>query len=210
MIERLIRTNKLVVILLALSFEGRSVLCDEGSERYVLLSNLLPLLAFLSLGFAGCSAPSNPALVATINSPASISSGQLPANPFGLQVITAFVDPTYSTMSTLYGNDIAIQYARSHSGHEYPAGSQLVLVTWTQCEDPRWYGANIPDRLQSVEFVTVAQVLIPTRAGSAQLTPFYSYKRFEGSPLQQTTSWNSTVPDVRVTLVLSLQPSLFP
>jgi len=173
------------------------------------MSKSLPLLVIVSLAFAACSALLNPALVASINSPAS-PSGELPANPLEWQVISSFVDESHSTMATLYGNDIAVQYARSNSGTNYPASSQLALVTWTQREDPRWFGANIPGHLQSVEFLKVSESLLPVRSSPPQLIPSYSYQRFEGSPLTLTASWNSTVRDSRASFLLSLPPSLFP
>lgn len=42
------------------------------------------------------------------------------------------------------GNDLAVEYARSHSQQGYPAGSVISLVTWTQREDPRWFGKGQP------------------------------------------------------------------
>jgi len=173
------------------------------------MSKLAALSLLATLTLAGCSAPTNPALVASINLPASLS-GELRTNPLQWQVITSFVDKSHSTMSTLYGNDTAVQYSRSNSGHDYPDGSQLALVTWTQREDPRWFGANIPGQLQSIEFVTVSQALSPARPSSPQLIPSYFYQRFEGSLLKLSASWNSTVPDLRVSLLLSLPASPFP
>jgi hypothetical protein len=170
----------------------------------------LGLIVLSSLALAACSSPVNPTLIATINSPASLAADHLPANPFDWQVITSFVDKAHSSMATLYGNDTAVQYARSNSGHEYPAGSQLALITWTQREDPRWFGANVPDHLQSVEFLAVSQALMPAGSAQPKLVPSYSYQRFEGSPLKSAASWNSTVPDSRASFLLSLQPSFFP
>ena len=40
-------------------------------------------------------------------------------------------------MSTLYGNEIAVKYARTHAEHNYPDGAILALVTCSQHEDPR-------------------------------------------------------------------------
>jgi hypothetical protein len=76
-------------------------------------------------------------------------------------------------MSTLYGNDVAVQYARANAEKMYPAGSVLSVVTWSEQEDPRWFGAKIPQKVGSVEFVTV------TGPGA------YSYQRYEGSPLKR-------------------------
>jgi len=85
--------------------------------------------------------------------------GTLPLNPLQWNVITSSVDHQASTMSTLYR-----------------AGSVLAMVTWTQQEDDRWFGARIPGPPKSVEFVTVT-------AG-----PNYSYEDYQGSPLQKTSS----------------------
>src|SRR5258708_7564010 len=78
-----------------------------------------------------------------------------------------------ATMSTLYGNDVAVRYARTSAERMYPAGSVLSVVTWNQQEDPRWFGAKIPQKVGSVEFVAV------TGPGA------YSYQRYEGSPLKK-------------------------
>ena len=92
--------------------------------------------------------------VYTINKRAPLNVA-LPADPLQWNVITSFVDRPGSTMSTLYGNDTAVRYARSNSQHDYPAGSMLSLVTWTQEDDPHWFGAKIPGQVKSVEFVSV-------------------------------------------------------
>jgi hypothetical protein len=57
------------------------------------------------------------------------------------------------TTATLFGNDAAVAAARA--GETYPAGAVLGLVTWKQREDPHWFGARIPGRPVSVEFVVV-------------------------------------------------------
>ena len=82
-------------------------------------------------------------------------------------------------MSTLYGNDIAVQYARSNSQQDHPAGSVISLVTWTQRDDSRWFGAKIPSQVKSVEFVNVIE------ASNDQ--PSYSYESYTGSPLTRTS-----------------------
>lgn len=94
----------------------------------------------------------------------------LPQNPFAWRVIAANVKSPDATMSTLFGNDIAIMHARTNPNQPYPAGSVLSLVTWTQQEDARWFGAKVPHGLKSVEFVTIQQPLD------------YSYEMYAGSP----------------------------
>ncbi len=73
---------------------------------------------------------------------------------------TMFVDPKARTMATLSGNGAAVQVARAGETKKglvpgYPAGSVLALVTWSQREDPHWFGARIPDNPKSIEFVEV-------------------------------------------------------
>ncbi|HTJ14624.1 MAG TPA: cytochrome P460 family protein [Dinghuibacter sp.] len=69
----------------------------------------------------------------------------------GYRVIATSV--SHGLTSTLMGDAPAATAARS--GRPYPDGSNLFLVTWTQKEDPHWFGANIPaDTLRTVR-VTV-------------------------------------------------------
>jgi hypothetical protein len=136
---------------------------------------LAPVLvaAIALLPLAGC----NQQRPSTINTSATLT-GKLPYNPLAWRVVTSWLNDRSGTMSTLYGNDVAIQYARSNSAHAYPAGSVLALVTWAQRDDPHWFGGKIPSAPQSVEFVTVpsAPATIPT------------YQRYEGSPLTLAAS----------------------
>jgi hypothetical protein len=112
------------------------------------------------------------------------------------------IDRADSTMSTLYGNDLAVGYARTHSQHDYPLGSVLALVTWTQQDDPRWFGAKIPDGVKSVEFVT---------AGSgADGRLVYSYKKYEGAPLQGSSAQESLAPNERAAYLLSQRAAVMP
>jgi hypothetical protein len=71
------------------------------------------------------------------------------AHPLKGQVIASFVNTKAGTMSTLYGNELAVKSARS--GLAYPAGAVVSLVTWSQRDDPHWFGGRIPQVLQSVE-----------------------------------------------------------
>jgi len=130
--------------------------------------------AFSLFPLVGCT--SKPA-ASVINEQATLK-GQLPYNPLAWKAITSSINQRNATMSTLYGNDLAIVYARGNSGHDYPAGSVLALVTWAQREDPHWFGARIPSAPQSVEFVT-----IPSTAGAGPV-----YERYQGSPLTRVTA----------------------
>src|SRR5580693_7433022 len=91
----------------------------------------------LSLSLLGCAAD-EPKISAVLNQSASLV-GQIPANPLQWKIITSSIDRAGSTMSTLYGNDLAIACARTSPQHDYPVGAELSLVTWTQAEDTRWF-----------------------------------------------------------------------
>ena len=97
----------------------------------------------------------------------------LPNNPFEYQVINASADSKDGTMSMLYGNYVAVRSARGSSHPNYPSGSVLSLVTWAQRDDDHWFGARVPGRVKSVEFVTVGP-------GPA------SYQEFTGLPFKRT------------------------
>ena len=157
------------------------------------------VLAILFLA-AGC-AHDTPSIVATPNTDAGLS-GDLPFNPLQWQVITSEINPAASTMSTLYGNDPAVKYARSHSLHDYPAGSVLALVTWGQKEDQRWFGANIPGKVVSVEFVSLES--------TPDKKPVASFQRYEGSPLQKSAALDDLAANTRAAYILAQRPAVMP
>ena len=64
------------------------------------------------------------------------------SHPLTGKIITSFVNTRDGTMSTLYGNDIAVKSARA--GQVYPVGAVVSLVTWSQRDDPHWFGGRIP------------------------------------------------------------------
>lgn len=159
-----------------------------------------PFVLAILLFVAGC-ANDRSHIVATPNQNAGLS-GDLPFNPFEWQVVTSEINPSASTMSTLYGNEAAVKYARSHSQLDYPAGSVLALVTWHQKEDDRWFGANIPDKVISVEFVGIEN--------GPQGKPTTSYQRYEGSPLQKSTAFDDSVARTRVAYFLAQRAAVMP
>jgi hypothetical protein len=164
---------------------------------------ILICLAASVISLAGCHS-TNERVVTRLNTDATLPSG-LPGNPVQGRVITSWVDKTdkqHATMSTLYGNDIAIQYARSHAGQNYPANAVLSLVTWNQQEDPRWFGGNIPQTPRSVEVVTVKPA-----AGAAQYA--YDYQRYEGSPLTRVAVSEYPAKD-RTAYLLSQRAAVMP
>lgn len=107
------------------------------------------LLASIALLLAACTNKTNStALVnnaATI--PASFNFGKI-----GYKVITSSINKKKGTMSTLYGNELALKSAKAGTV-TIGAGEVFALVTWKQQPDDHWFGANIPGSLQSVEYV---------------------------------------------------------
>lgn len=120
------------------------------------------------------------------------------AHPLAGKVITSFVNHHQgaTTMSTLYGNDIAVKTARSGQP-VYPAGSVLALVTWSQRDDPHWFGGRIPAGLKSIELVSIGQGPTP------------AYTVYEGMPM---VKGNHTPADVqgRIVYITSRKASVFP
>ena len=82
------------------------------------------------------------------------------SRPLTDKVITSFVNTRDGTMSTLYGNDIAVKSARA--GQAYPAGAIVSLVTWSQRDDPHWFGGRIPKALHSMEILSYDSAAAPS------------------------------------------------
>jgi Cytochrome P460 len=168
-------------------------------NRICLLAAIFSLSMFL-LSMFGCSGAGTK-ISATSNQSASLV-GPLPENPLQWKIITSAINQADSTMSTLYGNDLAVRYARTNSEHNYPTGSVLSLVTWTQREDDRWFGAKIPDRAKSVEFVNVAV--------EADGHPAYSYREYQGTPLTMVSEQKGFTPNDRAAYLLSQRAAVMP
>jgi hypothetical protein len=164
------------------------------------MKSIYLLGAVLSLGIMGCS-DQNPRVATKFNQDASLGDA-LPSNPLQWKVITSAINKQDSTMYTLFGNDVAVQYARTNAQHNYPAGSMLSLVIWHQQEDPRWFGGNIPSKPKSVEFVMVS-------AGPDQ-KPSYSYQDFEGAPLKKVSVQDGPAPNERAEYLLSQRAAVMP
>lgn len=164
------------------------------------MNKIFFLGAALSIGLLGCT-NTNPRVATRLNTGASLT-GDLPANPLQWKVITSAINKQDSTMYTLFGNDIAVQYARTNSQHDYPAGSALSLVTWTQQEDPRWFGGKIPSAPKSVEFVTVGT--------SPDQKRTYTYEDFEGTPLKKVSTQDGLAPDSRGAYLVGQRAAVMP
>jgi Cytochrome P460 len=159
-----------------------------------------PFILAILLLVAGC-ANDAPRIVANPNTEASLS-GNLPFDPLQWRVITSEINPAASTMSTLYGNDIAVKYVRSHAELEYPPSSVLALVTWHQKEDDRWFGANIPGKVVSVEFVSVES--------GPDKKPVISYQHYEGATLQKSAALDDSAAKIRTAYLLTQRAAVMP
>lgn len=125
----------------------------------------------------------------------------LASHPLAGKVITSFVDKHQGTMSTLYGNDTAINSARA-GRISYPAGSALSLVTWSQQEDKHWFGARIPGTIRSIEQIVFRGV----PGGGAQP----SYERYEGAPLKRNPETDPGTIQKRIMYIASRKASVMP
>ncbi len=153
------------------------------------------------LALASWSCRRSGAVISSIDDRAGLA-GSLRWNPLQWNVITFSIARNDSTTSTLYGNDVAVRYARMSSQQDYPAGSVLSLVTWVQREDGHWFGAKIPGPVKSVEFVTVT--------ARPNNHPTYSYENYEGSPLMRTSASDGRSPGSRAAYLFSLRASVMP
>jgi len=139
----------------------------------------------------GCSSERSDSL----NDEASIGSVQgLPENPLLLTALTTSIRPDSSTMSTLYGNEVAVRYTRIQE-NSYPAGMILYNVTWKQKADPHWFGARVPEKVFSVERVSIG------------LSGEMVYELYKGSPLRLVSASDQIQ---RLSQVLSIQPAVSP
>jgi hypothetical protein len=149
---------------------------------------------FVSLALTGCSAKTPTSQI--LNSGANLPLQGLPENPLAWRVVTAGINRQQHIMFTLYGNDLAVDHARVYGQDSYPDGSEIALVTWSQKEDPHWFGGNIPAAPLSVEFVTF-------RGGNA------SYTHFSGTPFAANAVDFST-QQLRLQYLTEMKPALMP
>ena len=164
------------------------------------MSARLALAAALSVVVLGC--PGDRTTVGMTSNDAAALGGELPLDPFQWRVIGSIVDPNASTMSTLFGNEVAVQAARSGRIGRYPPGAVLSLVTWKQQGDVHWFGARIPARPESIEVVAVNDA---ARAGS----PF-EYHAYRGEPLRKAPAPDVAAVAARVERILGQPPAVMP
>lgn len=105
-------------------------------------------------------------------------------------------------MYTLFGNDLAVQYARKNSQHDYPAGSVLSLVAWNQQRT----------------FVGLEEIYRQHRSpwnlsqweSPPDHRPLYSYQGFEGAPLKKVSTQESPTLEGRAAYLLSQRAAVMP
>jgi hypothetical protein len=158
------------------------------------------LAVALLLLLIGCSEP-NARVKTRFNRDAEVS-GELPYNPLQWKVIASTLNHNDHTLAMVLGNEQAISYARKNASHEYPAGSVLSVITWSQEEDPRWFGGNIPGNVRSVEFLEVQSG--PDGGGT------YLYSLYGGSPLRKLVSIEEKSLTGRAAYILGQRAAVMP
>ena len=156
-----------------------------------------PLIAMLLL-LAGCQTP-NPRVASKVNSEAAIIG--IPMNPLQWKVITSGVNRQNATMFSLFGNNPAIEHARTRVKQTYPVGSRLFLVTWHSRENMRWFGGRIPAAPKTVEALAIRD------SGKGEVEP--SYSRYEGAPLKESIL-DVDLAKTRIAYLLSLRAAVMP
>ena len=162
------------------------------------------ILGFLGAAFMlallGCSQP-NARVQTRFNNDAELT-GKLPYSPFSWQLISSTLNRNGHTVSAFVGNEQAVKYARTKVAGDYPAGSVICVITWSQQEDPRWFGGSIPQNLQSVEFLEVQSG--PDNARN------YLYSSYAGSPLVKSTFFAQSSPSGRAAELLNQRAAVMP
>jgi hypothetical protein len=144
----------------------------------------------------------NPASAEVFNGLAALP-GNLPVQPLTWRVITSSLDRAQGTMSTLFGNDLAMTHVRTDAQSPWPPGAQVALVTWKQQEDKHWFGARIPGAPVSVEVVTVSPPAQPDAPAG------YVYESYAGTPLaKQTADDAATAP--RAFAIMGMRAAVLP
>lgn len=120
------------------------------------------------------------------------------------QPLTLYVDPKARTLSVLFGSHAAVhsvvaRIAQTGILPEYPDNNidVLELITWTERDDPHWFGARIPDAPVSLEMLHF------TPGGKAV------YQHFAGDGLPEV-SLPSQIAAQRTAFLLSLAPAQLP
>lgn len=156
------------------------------------------LLSIVAVSLTGCK-EHKASVDEIMNSGASITQADLKENPLAWRVVTSFTNRDAGTMSTLYGNDAAVDAARA--GHPYAASAVLALVTWHTKEDPHWFGGSIPAKPDQVEYLHA----YATGPDSIR----WKYSSFRGQPLQ-STSVDATTAQQRTEWISAQKAAFMP
>lgn len=156
---------------------------------------LCSALAIMLLG--SCS--SSNASTDLVNQEASLPSS-FDFNKLGLKVITSSINNKKHTMSTLYGNELALKSAAQGRSKGLQPGEVMALITWNQQEDDRWFGANIPGNLHSLELIKT----VPIKGGKASI----NYQRFDGDKL--TLNPDTVHNQESIKYIFDQRPSVMP
>lgn len=157
----------------------------------------LTYIMWASFCLSICSCNHNANQPDNINTRASFPDS-IVCSPAGLNLITSFINRKLGTMSTLYGNPLALQ--KTIAFNEDLAGGELfTLVTWKQQSDAHWFGANIPGDIQSVE-------VLKTNLNGDKVV--LNYQRYEGKTLVPDSDTLNTRE--RIKFILDQRPSVMP
>ncbi|MFZ4929095.1 hypothetical protein [Chryseobacterium sp. Mn2064] len=119
-------------------------------------------------------------------------------NAMDLKVVTSSLHYKKQTTMTLYGTASAIDELKGNPGKKENGERTLTLITWSQKDDPYWYGAKIPDHLLSVE-------VIKSNKPFAEHSEI-QYQKYEGKELKKVNSEGAD----RIRAILSMKPSIMP
>ena len=115
----------------------------------------------------------------------------LPMNPLDWTPVTVYSDPQKHTISVLFVDNKEIG-----TGTLAADGSAMALVTWTERDDPHWFGARIAHQVVSVEIV---------RPGVSNET---EYRMFAG--VGDARVYANATKSARVASIAGLQPAQIP
>ncbi|WP_219225817.1 cytochrome P460 family protein [Pedobacter antarcticus] len=117
----------------------------------------------------------------------------------GLKTISSIINPELGTTSTLYGNDNALEELKGLTSN-HMVEKTLVLVTWKQQDDPRWFGAKIPSDLKLVE-------VLKTKSSFKDYENV-DYRIYEGRTLGNRK--DNLKNEDRIKFITSIQPAVMP
>lgn len=116
-----------------------------------------------------------------------------------LITINSIINPSKKLTSTLFGNKEALQQLK------LPAGAinkekVLVLITWKQHDDPRWFGAKTPSDLRMIE-------VVKAESGFADEDEI-SYEKYDARG--QITPKDNGKDRSRIKFITSIIPAVMP